>query len=288
METESSCVETEPEAVCEVENGGAKVADVPPREVRIGVDKLVKVFQDEGRGELVAVSEVSFQCFGGEIFGLLGTNGAGKTTTLRMLSTLLKPSSGRAAIMGHDVLKEPQEVRRSIGYLSTTTALYPRLTCRETLEFFARINGYPQDKIASRVAHLVDRFGLSEYADARIERLSTGMKQKVAIARTVAHDPAVVILDEPTNGLDILNVLDFHKLMQELQEAGKTVLFSTHTMSEAEKLCDRIAVIHRGKILACGTLAELRESSGHHYLEDIFVWLLEQHGEEAGPELETM
>lgn len=254
----------------------------------IEVENLVKIFEDEGRGQLVAVSDVTFECRAGEIFGLLGTNGAGKTTTLRMLSTLLKPSSGRAAITGKSVLDSPHEVRRALGYLSTTTALYPRLTCRETLDFFARINGYPQDKIIERVAHLVDRFGLSDYADARIERLSTGMKQKVAIARTVAHDPAVVILDEPTNGLDILNVLDFHQLMRELREAGKTVLFSTHTMSEAEKLCDRLAVIHRGKILACGTLDELREHSGQHYLEDIFVWLLDQHGEEVGPELESM
>jgi sodium transport system ATP-binding protein len=254
----------------------------------IAVQGLCKVFQDEGRGKLEAVSNVSFDCRGGEIFGLLGTNGAGKTTTLRMLSTLLKPSSGTAQIMGHRVDLNPQDVRKSIGYLSTTTALYPRLSCRETLDFFARINGYPESEIDKRVDHLVDRFGLTEYADARIERLSTGMKQKVAIARTVAHDPAVVILDEPTNGLDILNVLDFHKLMRELQEAGKTVLFSTHTMSEAEKLCDRIAVIHRGKILACGTLDELREQSSKHYLEDIFVWLLDQHGEDPGAELETM
>jgi sodium transport system ATP-binding protein len=262
--------------------------EVPEALAPISVSELVKVYQDEGRGQLVAVSDVSFECKSGEIFGLLGTNGAGKTTTLRMLSTLLKPTSGSASIMGHSVSRNPQDVRRSIGYLSTTTALYPRLSCRETLDFFARINGYPESKIAERVNHLVDRFGLSEYADARIERLSTGMKQKVAIARTVAHDPAVVILDEPTNGLDILNVLDFHKLMRELQAAGKTVLFSTHTMSEAEKLCDRIAVIHRGKILACGTLTELREMSSEHYLEDIFVWLLDQHGEEAGPELGTM
>lgn len=254
----------------------------------IEVENLVKVFEDEGRGQLVAVSDVTFECRAGEIFGLLGTNGAGKTTTLRMLSTLLKPSGGRAAITGHSVLESPDKVRRALGYLSTTTALYPRLSCRETLDFFARINGYPEDKIAERVAHLVTRFGLSDYADARIERLSTGMKQKVAIARTVAHDPAVVILDEPTNGLDILNVLDFHQLMRELREAGKTVLFSTHTMSEAERLCDRLAVIHRGKILACGTLPELRELSEQHYLEDIFVWLLDRAGEEAGPELESM
>lgn len=254
----------------------------------IKVENLVKIFEDEGRGQLTAVSDVSFECGAGEIFGLLGTNGAGKTTTLRMLSTLLKPTSGAASISGHSVQTAPHEVRKALGYLSTTTALYPRLTCRETLEFFARINGYADEKIEARVNHLVDRFGLSDYADARIERLSTGMKQKVAIARTVAHDPKVVILDEPTNGLDILNVLDFHQLMRELREAGKTVLFSTHTMSEAEKLCDRIAVIHRGKILACGTLTELRDLSEQHYLEDIFVWLLDQHGEEVGPELESM
>lgn len=254
----------------------------------IVVDQLVKIFADEGRGELVAVDRVEFECRKGEIFGLLGTNGAGKTTTLRVLSTLLKPTSGKASVMGFDVMKSPNQVRRSLGYLSTTTALYPRLTCRETLDFFAQINGYPASKIASRVEQLVERFGLAEYADARIERLSTGMKQKVAIARTVAHDPDVVILDEPTNGLDILNVLDFHRLMLELRTAGKTVLFSTHTMSEAEKLCDRIAIIHKGRILACGTLDELRVRSGQRYLEDIFVWVLSEHGEEPDPDLEVM
>ena len=253
----------------------------------IAVNGLEKVFEDEGRGRLVAVSEVTFQCRPGEIFGLLGTNGAGKTTTLRMLATLLRPTAGSAFVGGHSVLDSPNEVRRALGYLSTTTALYPRLSCRETLDFFARINGYPPEQIIARVEHLVERFGLTEYADARIERLSTGMKQKVAIARTVAHDPAVVILDEPTNGLDILNVLDFHRLMRELQQAGKTVLFSTHTMSEAEKLCDRIAIIHRGRILACGTLDELRELSGQRYLEEIFVKVLESHGEVAEPTVES-
>ena len=253
--------------------------------VPIEVSQLRKVFQDEGRGELVAVSDLSFRCEEGEIFGLLGTNGAGKTTTLKMLSTLLKPSSGFAKVMGFEVSTNPQEVRRAIGYLSTTSALYSRLSCRETLDFFARINGYPENKIKARVDHLVERFGLSEYADARIERLSTGMKQKVAIARTVAHDPPVVILDEPTNGLDILNVLDFHKLMRELQEAGKTVLFSTHTMSEAEKLCDRIAVIHRGRILACDSLDALRNLTEKRYLEDIFVSLLRD--QEEGSDLEA-
>lgn len=242
----------------------------------IRVDALSKVFQDEGRGELKAVDHICFTCHKGEIFGLLGANGAGKTTTLRMLSTLLKPTSGTAFIAGHSVIDEPHLVRKALGYLSTTTALYPRLTCRETLDFFARINGYPAQALKARVDHLIERFGLQDYAEARIERLSTGMKQKVAIARTVAHDPQVVILDEPTTGLDILNVLDFHDLMRELQQAGKTILFSTHTMSEAEKLCNRLAVVNRGRILACGTLQELQEQTGHRYLEDIFVTLLNQ------------
>lgn len=240
----------------------------------IEVNKLLKVFSDEGRGELKAVDELSFSCQSGEIFGLLGTNGAGKTTTLRILSTLLKPTSGTAKICGYSVVKEPHLVRKSLGYHSTGTALYPRLTCREILAFFARINGYPEINIKARVEHLIERFGLIDYAEARIERLSTGMKQKVAIARTVAHDPEVVILDEPTTGLDILNVLDFHKLMQELRAAGKTVLFSTHTMSEAEKLCDQIAIINKGQIRASGSLKELRTLSQKRYLEDIFLWAL--------------
>ena len=264
------------------------MSEVPEAVVPITVENLVKTFTDEGRGELIAVNGVKFECRRGEIFGLLGTNGAGKTTTLRVLSTLLKPTSGTASVMGFDVLASPNQVRRSLGYLSTTTSLYPRLTCRETLDFFAQINGYPAEKTASRVEQLVDRFGLADYADARIERLSTGMKQKVAIARTVAHDPEVVILDEPTNGLDILNVLDFHRLMLELRAAGKTVLFSTHTMSEAEKLCDRIAIIHKGRILACGTLDELRAQSEKRYLEDIFVWVLSEHGQQPDPDLEIM
>lgn len=254
----------------------------------IQVENLSKTFEDEGRGSLRAVDNVSFRCERGEIFGLLGTNGAGKTTTLRMLSTLLRPTGGDAWVTGWSVRTDPDKVRQSLGYLSTTTALYPRLTCLETLEFFARINRYPESKIASRVEELIARFELSEFAHARIERLSTGMTQKVAIARTVAHDPAVIILDEPTNGLDVLNVLDFHRLMTELKQAGKAVLFSTHTLSEAERLCDRIAVIHRGLILACGTLEQLRERTGLRYLEDIFVHLLQESGVEETEELELL
>src|SRR5215813_5880706 len=235
------------------------------------VCNLRKTFYDEGRGEIKAVDSVNFECREGEIFGLLGANGAGKTTTLRMLSTILAPTAGTASIMGHDVVKEPEGVRKNLGFYSATTALYPRLTTRETIEFFARINQYPSDRVPERVEYLIHRFGLTKYADARIEKLSSGMKQKVSIARTIAHNPSILIFDEPTVGLDVLNALDVQESISELRAEGKTIIFSTHIMSEAERLCDQIAIIHGGHILASNTLAALRQATGQHYLEDIFV-----------------
>jgi sodium transport system ATP-binding protein len=237
----------------------------------VEVDGLVKVFQDEGRGRVVAVDDVSFVVDRGEIFGLLGPNGAGKTTTLRTLATVLGPTSGRASVMGYDVVEDPTEVRRSIGFLSTSTALYPRLTARETLEFFARINGYPEDRLKARVDALIQRFGIGAYARARVDKLSTGMKQKVSIARAIVHDPPVLIFDEPTVGLDVLNAHELQEVIRELRGEGKTIVFSTHIMSEAEKLCDRIGIIQGGRILACDTLEGLRAATGLRYLEDIFI-----------------
>ncbi|HYR90667.1 MAG TPA: ABC transporter ATP-binding protein [Terriglobia bacterium] len=235
------------------------------------VSNLSKTFYDEGRGEVRAVDSISFQCREGEVFGLLGANGAGKTTTLRMLSTILAPSSGTANILGHDVVLDPQGVRKNLGFYSATTALYPRLTARETIDFFARINQYPEARVKERVEYLIQRFALAKYADTRVEKLSSGMKQKVSIARTIAHDPLIIIFDEPTVGLDVLNALEVQESISELRSEGKTIIFSTHIMSEAERLCDRIAIIHGGRILASNTLAGLRESTGQHYLEDIFV-----------------
>ncbi|MGE3276864.1 MAG: ABC transporter ATP-binding protein [Vicinamibacterales bacterium] len=242
----------------------------------VEVRGLRKVFHDEGRGEVHAVDGIDFACRPGEIFGLLGANGAGKTTTLRMLSTILTPTAGTATVMGFDAARQPEEVRRRLGFYSSSTALYPRLTARETLDFFARINGYPPAQIPARVGSLITRFGIGEYAAARIDRLSQGMKQKVSIARTVAHDPPVLIFDEPTVGLDVLNALEMQKVIAELKADGKTIIFSTHIMSEAERLCDRIAIIHRGRIHACDTLDALRSATGRHYLEDIFVHYVER------------
>jgi sodium transport system ATP-binding protein len=231
---------------------------------------LSKTFYDEARGEVRAVQEIDFECRAGEIFGLLGANGAGKTTTLRMLSTILTPTGGSATILGHEVTAEPTAVRKCIGFYSATTALYPRLTARETIEFFTRINQYAGD-VKQRVDYLIERFGISKYATARVDKLSTGMKQKVSIARTVAHDPPILIFDEPTVGLDVLNALEMQEVIREFRSHGKTILFSTHIMSEAEKLCDRIAIIHAGRILACHNLEGLRQATGERYLEDIFV-----------------
>jgi sodium transport system ATP-binding protein len=235
------------------------------------VRNLAKSFYDEARGEVRAVQGIDFECSVGEIFGLLGANGAGKTTTLRMLSTILTPTSGSAEILGYDVVTDPAAVRKSLGFYSASTALYPRLTARETIEFFARINQYPGEKVRERVDYLIERFGITKYANARVDKLSTGMKQKVSIARTVAHDPPLLIFDEPTVGLDVLNALEMQDVIKEFRAHGKTIVFSTHIMSEAEKLCDRIAIIHDGKILACNTLENLRRVTGVHYLEDIFV-----------------
>jgi sodium transport system ATP-binding protein len=237
----------------------------------VRVDGLTKVFYDEGRGEVRAVDDVSFTCARGEILGLLGANGAGKTTTLRMLCTLLQPTAGRAWVTGEEVTASPERVRASLGFFSASTALYPKLTPRETLRFFASVNRYPQEQVEARVDALILRFGLEKYADSRVEKLSTGMKQKVSIARTVVHDPPVLIFDEPTVGLDVLNALELREIIAALREEGKAILFSTHIMSEAEQLCDRIAIIHAGRILATGTLAALRDATGLHYLEQIFV-----------------
>ncbi len=236
----------------------------------VEVRGLAKTFYDEARGEVPAVQGIDFECHAGEIFGLLGANGAGKTTTLRMLSTILTPTGGSATILGHDIASEPTEVRKCLGFYSASTALYPRLTARETIEFFTRINQYSGD-VKQRVDYLIERFGISKYASARIDKLSTGMKQKVSIARTVAHDPPLLIFDEPTVGLDVLNALEMQDVIREFRAHGKTILFSTHIMSEAEKLCDRIAIIHAGRILACDNLEGLRAVTGERYLEDIFV-----------------
>ncbi|TDJ71034.1 MAG: ATP-binding cassette domain-containing protein [Planctomycetota bacterium] len=241
---------------------------------------LEKVFHDPQRGDVRAVAGLDLDCRAGEIYGLLGPNGAGKTTTLRMLATILAPTAGRAEIAGIDVADDPLEVRRRIGFLSSTTGLYPRLTARELLRYFGRLHGMEEDALEARIAELIDTFDLHEFADGRCEGLSTGQKQRVSIARAVLHDPPVLILDEPTTGLDIIASSAMIEFIESRRSAGTCVLFSTHILSEAERLCDRIGIIFDGRMLAVGTLDELRARTGESWLEDVFKELVRRASEE--------
>lgn len=232
---------------------------------------LVKRFRDPKRGIVRAVDGISFSCRPGEIYGLLGANGAGKTTTLRMLATILTPTEGTAIVAGFDVTRDPQLVRSHVGFLSTATALYGRLTALEMVQYFGRLHGLGEDVLRRRIDELFTRLEMNDFRDRRCDKLSTGMKQKVSIARTLVHDPSVMIFDEPTVGLDIMAARAISRFIRECRDSGKTVVFSTHVMSEVEKLCDQIGIIHDGKLLAEGTLSQLRAHSGIHDLEDLFV-----------------
>ncbi len=232
---------------------------------------LVKDFQDKKRGKIRAVDHVSFTCKPGQIYGLLGANGAGKTTTLRMLATILEPSDGTAVVCGHDVIDDPEKVRACVGFLSTATALYPRLSSEEMVEYFGRLNGLDEATLKRRVDDIFARLDMNSFRDTRCDKLSTGMKQKTSIARTLIHDPDVMIFDEPTSGLDVMTARTIIAFIRECRQRGKTVIFSTHIMSEVEKLCDVIGIIQSGKLLAEGSLAELRDRYQEHDLEEIFV-----------------
>ncbi len=246
--------------------------------------ELTKVFHDPARGDVVAVKQVSFTCQPGEIFGLLGPNGAGKTTTLRMLSTVLKPTSGTAIVAGHDVVASPLEVRRAIGFLSANTGLYGKLTARETLEYFGKLHGLGGPSLTRRVDELIELFDIGTFADVYCEKLSSGMKQKVSIARAIIHDPEVLILDEPTLGLDILVASTMIQMVEDSRARGKCIIFSTHIMSEVERLCDRVGIVHRGALRAVGTLDELRKRTSREYLEEIFMALVADSDDADSPE----
>jgi sodium transport system ATP-binding protein len=232
---------------------------------------LSKVFRDKKRGQIRAVDNVSFICKPGQIYGLLGANGAGKTTTLRMLATILEPTGGTAIVCGHDVIDEPEKVRANVGFLSAATALYPRLTSQEMVEYFGRLNGLDESTLKKRVDEIFSRLDMNSFRDRRCDKLSTGMKQKTSIARTLIHDPHVMIFDEPTIGLDIMTARTIIEFIRECRDRGKTVIFSTHVMSEVEKLCDVIGIIQSGKLLAEGALVELRDRHHEKDLEEIFV-----------------
>jgi sodium transport system ATP-binding protein len=250
----------------------------------IEVRHLTKIYEDPDGNEIPALVDASWSCAAGEIFGLLGPNGAGKTTSLRCLATILTPTSGSATMAGHDLVAEPEAIRQSIGFLSGTTGIYGRLTPRETIRFFGSLYGLHGVRLEERVETVLGMFSINEYADRPNDRLSTGMKQRVGIARAVVHDPPVVILDEPTSGLDPIVTRAVEEAVVALAKAGRCVLFSTHSLSQAEDLCTRIGVIGRGRVLGVGTIPELCAATGTQNLRQAFFALVDQAGAAPEPE----
>lgn len=244
----------------------------------IEVKEIGKVFQDKKRGEVRAVDGVSFTAHPGEIFGVLGPNGAGKTTLLRMLATILGPTSGTATINEFDIRTQPEKVRSSIGYLTGSAGLYERLTPREMLTYFGALNGMHSDVLKQRIENIIEMLDMGEFIDRRCDKLSTGQKQRTSIARAILHNPPVLFFDEPTSGLDIMAARTVVEFIRRCRNEGRTVIFSTHIMSEVEALCDRIAIIYKGQCTAIGTLEELRAASGETLFENVFLRLIERQG----------
>ncbi len=238
----------------------------------IKVENLSKFYKDKGRKKIKAVNNVSFECHPGKVYGLLGPNGAGKTTTLRIISTALRPTEGTAFVQEHDIRQHPRKVRENIGFLSANTGLYGRLTPREVLKYFGALYGMPPKRIAERTDELAETLTMQEFLNRPCEKLSTGMKQKVNIARSVLHDPPVMVFDEPTSGLDILTGRAIVDFIRRCKDSGRTILFSTHIMAEVAKLCDNVGVIHKGMMLFDGTLEDMRKQHGED-VEDAFLAL---------------
>lgn len=254
----------------------------------IEVHNLSKQFHDMRRGPVTALEGVTFDVQPGEIFGLLGPNGAGKTTCLRILSTVLRPTGGYARVAGHDVARHPGRVRASIGFMSNNTGIYDRMTAWELVEYYGRLYGMddrPRGKepspLQQRLEEIFATLQMNDFRDVLGSKMSTGMRQKVSIARTIVHDPPVLIFDEPTSGLDVLVARAVIKTIESLKSQGKCIIFSTHIMREVEKLCDRVAIIHRGEILALGTIDELARQYGQPDVEELFFELIQRHDRDA-------
>ncbi|MCG6155331.1 ATP-binding cassette domain-containing protein [Rubinisphaera margarita] len=247
----------------------------------IKVNHLSKHFEDLRKGRVYALEDVSFEVRPGEIYGLLGPNGAGKTTCLRILSTVLKPSAGEAIVAGFDVAHHPAEVRQNIGFMSGNTGIYDRMTGWELVEYFGRLYGLPEDLLQHRLHEVFQTLKMEDVRDVLGSKMSTGMKQKVSIARTIVHDPPVLIFDEPTSGLDVLVARALLEAIDALRSKGKSIIFSTHIMREVEKLCDRVAIIHKGQILASGTIEELSTRYDEPEMEELFFDLIRQADQDA-------
>src|ERR1019366_5064738 len=240
----------------------------------IHVENLTKSFRDLRRGQVLAVDHVSFDVQPGEVFGLLGPNGAGKTTTMRILCTVLKPTGGVAQLAGFDVATQASQVRQNIGFLSASTAIYDRMTAWEMVEYFGKLYGLTKEHLRERMETLFATLQMNDFRDVLGAKMSTGMRQKVSIARAIVHDPPVMIFDEPTLGLDVLVARAVLDNIKRLRDQGKCILSSTHIMREVEKLCDHVAIISKGRIQTSGTLDELRDRYGHQDLEELFFQLV--------------
>ncbi len=247
----------------------------------IVAERLRKTFPGKGKDKtpVIAVDEVGFTAHDGQITGLLGPNGAGKTTTLRMLYTLMTPETGKVVVDGVDAALDPDTVRRSLGVLPDARGVYKRLTARENIEYFGQLHGMDAAAIAARVARLAAALQMEDFLDRPTEGFSQGQRTKTAIARALVHDPKNVILDEPTNGLDVMTTRGLRGFLKELREEGRCVIFSSHIMQEVAALCDRIVVVAHGRVVAQGTPDELRDHAGETNLEDAFVKLI---GSEEG------
>ena len=224
----------------------------------------------------IAVNDISFECQPGKVFSLLGPNGAGKTTTLRMLSTIFKPTNGSINIAGIDAIKYAQEARKKIGFLTGSTGLYARLTPNEVIAYFAQLYGIPKADYQARREHLYSLLDMHDFQNKRIGKLSTGMKQKVSICRTMIHDPEVVIFDEPTSGLDVITAENIIKLIQDCKIQGKTVIFSSHIMSEVDLLCDDLAIIHKGNLLYSGSMSDFRSNMKESNITAEFIRIVHE------------
>jgi len=222
-------------------------------------------------GKVQALNGVTFTAPNGQITGLLGPNGAGKTTTLRVLYTLLHPDQGQALVDGHDSRRDPLAVQAAIGALPDQRGIYPRLTSRENIRYFGRLHGLSGSTLEARINHLIDLLDMQDIADRRCNGFSTGQSLKVAIARALVHDPHNVLLDEPTNGLDVMSTRAMRQFILRLRDEGKCVLFSSHIMQEVSALCDQIVVIAQGQVVASGSADHLRQTTGQANLEDAFI-----------------
>ncbi len=233
----------------------------------VKVDRLEKTL-----GKTHVLRGVSLEARSGEIYGLIGPNGAGKTTTLRVVCTLLTPDAGSVEVLGFETRAEAAEVRRRVGVVTAEIGVYPRLTARENITYFAELTGVAGGDLRRRVDAVVERLDMATFADQRAESLSSGQKQKVAIARAIVHDPPVLMFDEPTSNLDVLASREIREFMVESRERGKCVIFSTHVLHDAERLCDRVSILHQGGVVASGTTAEVRGT--RRDLEDAFLELV--------------